>query len=550
MFETIFQEIAALLLLAAICGALTVWLRQPLIMGYIVVGIFVGPSLLGWVTAKDQVDLFSKMGITLLLFVVGLRLDLHLIRTLGPVALATGVGQVLFTSVIGYFLSLLLGLAPVPALYVAVALTFSSTIIIVKLLSDKREIDDLHGRIAVGFLIVQDILVIIAMIGLSSFGGATASGDIWRTILTLLFKALGLIACIALSMRYILPALLQRLARSVELLMLFAIAWAASVAIASEAIGFSKEVGAFLAGISLATTNYREAIGSRLTTLRDFLLLFFFIDLGAQLELGLLREQIAPAIILSLFVLIGNPLIVMVIMGYMGYRKRTGFLAGLTVAQISEFSLILGALGVSLNHIDKNILGLITLVGLVTIGLSTYMILYSQYIYKWLAPWLTIFERSIPKREQDKIQTASETPVDVILFGLGRYGNNIARHLRQRGMSILGVDFDSKAVTAWHQQGLQARYGDAEDPEFPGTLPLNTAEWIVSTLPQMDINLTLLDALRHFGFSGKKVMTAHAESEAEILKESGADLIFSPFADAAKEATEIMGADFGKKFLR
>jgi Kef-type K+ transport system membrane component KefB len=548
MFETIFHEIAALLLLAAICGALTVWLRQPLIMGYIVVGILVGPSLLGWVTAKDQVDLFAKMGIALLLFVVGLRLDLHLIRTLGPVALATGVGQVLFTSIIGYFLSLLLGLAPVPALYVAVALTFSSTIIIVKLLSDKREIDALHGRIAVGFLIVQDILVIIAMIGLSAFGGATASGDIWRTILTLLIKALGLMACVVLSMRYILPALLQRLARSVELLMLFAIAWAVSVAIASEAIGFSMEVGAFLAGISLATTNYREAIGSRLVTLRDFLLLFFFIDLGAQMELGLLREQIAPAIILSCFVLIGNPLIVMVIMGYMGYRKRTGFLAGLTVAQISEFSLILGALGVSLNHIDKNILGLITLVGLVTIGLSTYMILYSQYIYTWLAPWLTIFERSIPQREQDIMQTASETPVDVILFGLGRYGNNIASNLRLRGMSILGVDFDSKAVTAWHQQGFQARYGDAEDPEFPGTLPLNAAEWIVSTIPQMDINLTLLDALRHFGYPGKKVMTAHVEREAEILKESGADLIFSPFADAAKEATEILAAaDAGKK---
>jgi Kef-type K+ transport system membrane component KefB len=542
MFDTIMQEIAALLLLAALCGAITIWLRQPLIVGYIVVGILVGPSLLGWVTAKDQIDLFAKMGIALLLFVVGLRLDLHLIRTLGPVALATGVGQVIFTSVIGYFLSLILGLSPVPALYVSVALTFSSTIIIVKLLSDKREIDELHGRIAVGFLIVQDILVIIAMIGLSALGRATVTEHIWRTILMMLLKALGLIVCIALTMRYILPGLLHRLARSVELLILFAIAWAISIAVASEMAGFSLEVGAFLAGISLATTNYREAIASRLISLRDFLLLFFFIDLGAQMELGLLGEQIVPAIILSLFVLIGNPLIVMVIMGYMGYRKRTGFLAGLTVAQISEFSLILGALGVSLNHIEKNILGLITLVGLVTIGLSTYMILYSQRIYKWIAPKLTIFERTIPKREQNDLQASGKTPVNIILFGLGRYGNNIARHLQQRGMNILGVDFDSKAVTAWHQQGLQARYGDAEDPEFPGTLPLIDAEWVVSTITQLDINLALLDALRHHGYLGKKAMTALTEREAEILKESGADLILSPFVDAAKEATELLAA--------
>jgi len=154
-FENIFHEIAALLLVAAAFGALTVWLRQPLILGYILVGIFSGPSVLGWVTARDQIDLLAQMGIAMLLFVVGLKLDLHLIRTLGPVALATGLGQVIFTSVIGYFLALPLGFEPVKALYVAVALTFSSTIIIVKLLSDKREIDALHGRIAVGFLIVQ-----------------------------------------------------------------------------------------------------------------------------------------------------------------------------------------------------------------------------------------------------------------------------------------------------------------------------------------------------------------------------------------------------------
>jgi hypothetical protein len=325
--------------------------------------------------------------------------------------------------------------------------------------------------------------------------------------------------------------------------MLFSIAWAISIAIASEAAGLSMEVGAFLAGISLAATNYREAIGSRLVGLRDFLLLFFFIDLGAQMELGLLGAQIVPAIILSLFVLIGNPLIVMIIMGFMGYRKRTGFLAGLTVAQISEFSLILGALGVSLNHIEKDVLGLITLVGLVTIGLSTYLILYSHNLYKRLAPWLKLFERSIPKREQGEVSAGAEMPVDIIIFGLGRYGNNLAGRLQQSGLNVLGVDFDAKAVTAWRQQGFNARYGDAEDPVFPATLPLNSAQWIISTVPQMDINLSLLDSLRHNGYTGKKAMTAHADREAEILKASGADLIFYPFVDAAKEAAQILAAD-------
>jgi Kef-type K+ transport system membrane component KefB/uncharacterized UPF0146 family protein len=537
-FDNIFSEIAALLLAAAAVGALSVWLRQPLILGYIFVGILMGPSMLGWVTSRDQVDLLARLGIAILLFVVGLKLDLHLIRTLGPVALATGLGQVIFTSVIGYFLALVLGLNPVAAIYVAVALTFSSTIIIVKLLSDKREIDTLHGRIAVGFLIVQDIVVVLVMIGLSAYGIAGASNELGQTLLLLLLKGAGLLVGIGLLMRYLLPWLLHHLARSLELLMLFSIAWALFLAILGDSLGFSKEVGAFLAGISLASTRYREAIGARLVSLRDFLLIFFFIDLGAQLDMGTLTGQIGPTILLSLFVLIGNPLIVMVIMGVMGYRRRTGFLAGLTVAQISEFSLILGALGITLGHIDKETLGLITMVGLMTIGLSTYLILYSHPLYNRVAGWLKIFERKIPRREMEGDATQIVPAAGVILFGLGRYGSNVARRLRERGLNVLGVDFNSATVAQWQKQGFRALYGDAEDPEYPGTLPLDQAQWVVSTIAQRDVNLALLDALHHYGYSGQKAVTAHTSSDAEILKESGADLILSPFADAAKEAAD------------
>ncbi|MGE5253109.1 MAG: cation:proton antiporter [Planctomycetaceae bacterium] len=539
-FDSVFHEIGALLLFAAAIGALVLWLRQPLIVGYILVGILTGPSVLGRVMAQAQVDFLAKMGIAVLLFVVGLKLDLHLIRTLGKVALAAGLGQILFTSVIGYFLAAALGLDPVAALYISIALTFSSTIIIVKLLSDKREIDTLHGRIAVGLLIVQDIVVILVMIGLSALGVAAASDQVGKTVLFLLLKGAGLLAGVALLMRYVLPALLYHLARSLELVVLFAIAWAVFLAALGDTLGFSKEVGAFLAGISLASTRYREAIGTRLISLRDFLLLFFFIALAGQLDLTLLGPQIRPAIILSLFVLIGKPLIVMAIMGFMGYRKRTGFMAGWTMPQISEFSLILGALGVSLGHIGKEDLGLITLVGLITICLSTYLILYSAPLYKRLAPWLGLFERKIPHREKGGEEDRLGPSVDVILFGLGRYGNQMARDLIQRNLKVLGVDFDRQVVVGWLKEGLAARYGDAEDPEFPATLPLNQAQWIVSTIPQLDVNLGLLDALRNNGFSGRMGFTAHSRRDAEILQESGADLILTPFAHAAREAAQIL----------
>jgi len=171
-FENAFYEITAILLLAAFIGTVGVRLGQPLIVSFIAVGILVGPSGLHLVSSHNHIELLAEIGISLLLFIVGLKLELHLIRMVGQVALAPGLGQVAFTSLFGFLIARGLGMATVESLYLGVALTFSSTIIIVKLLSDKKEIDSLHGRIAVGFLIVQDILVVLAMIGLSTIGSS------------------------------------------------------------------------------------------------------------------------------------------------------------------------------------------------------------------------------------------------------------------------------------------------------------------------------------------------------------------------------------------
>jgi Kef-type K+ transport system membrane component KefB len=536
-----FYQFTAILALAAGAGAIGLLLRQPLIVMFIAVGIGVGPTGLGLTRAGEGIELLAQMGIAVLLFLVGLRLDVHVIRNLGPVALATGLGQVVFTSVVGFVICLALGMAVVPSVYVAVALTFSSTIIIVKLLSDKREIDALHGRIAVGFLIVQDIVVVLVMIALSAFGTAGQIDNPITAGMLIFGKGIVLLAVIALLMRYVLPPLVHQLARSQELLVLFAIAWAMILASAGDFLGFSKEVGAFLAGVSLASTPFRESIGGRLTSVRDFLLLFFFIELGAGLDLSLIGEQLAAASVLSVFVLVGNPLIVMIIMGYMGYRKRTGFLAGLTVAQISEFSLILGALGVTLGHISPATMGLITLVGLVTIGLSTYLILYSHPIYERIAPWLSLFERRVPFRERDG--DTKVTAVGYILFGLGRYGSNIARILRHQGQSVLGVDFDPEVIAVWHKHHYPAQYGDAEDPELAASLPLERAQWVVCTAPRLETNLAVLKAVREFGYRGHVALTAHHAHDAVLLKERGANLVLMPFVEAAeKAASELLNS--------
>lgn len=544
-----FYELTALLTLAALAGFIGLLLRQPMIVSFIAVGVLAGPSALGIVQSHENIDLLAELGVAVLLFLVGLKLDLKLIRTLGAVSLATDLGQVAFTAIIGFFIGLGLGLSVITSLYVAVALTFSSTIIIVKLLSDKKEVDLLHGRIAIGFLIVQDLFVVLAMMVLSAFGvGTTSESGALAQISTILLHGMVMLAFVGLFIRYLATPLMTRIAHSPELMIVFAIGWAALLAALGSHFGFSKELGGLLAGVSLASTPFREAIVARLSSLRDFLLLFFFIALGSQLDLGLLGAQVFPALVFSLFVLIGNPLIVMAIMGTMGYRKRTGFLAGLTVAQISEFSLIFMAMGITLGHVNAEALGLVTLVGLITIALSVYMITYSHSLYRWVEPFIGMFERKVPMREAADDQHALEHKAyDVILFGLGRYGSAIAEHLRADNVRLLAVDFNPDEVRSWRASGYDAVYGDACDQEFIGHLPLKNVKWVVSAMPQHDLGLTnedprlvLIDALKREKFAGKIAVSTQKPHEKEALIAKGAHLVFLPFHDAADRAFERM----------
>ncbi len=536
-----FIEIAAILGLSTLLAIVGQKLRQPLLIMFLAAGILAGPSFLGLIESYQQIELLAHMGIALLLFIVGLKLDLNLIRSNGPVALATGLGQIIFTSAIGFGIALLIGMNVISAAYVAVALTFSSTIIIVKLLSDKKEIDSLHGQIAIGFLIVQDIAAILALVGLTTFGSTvTTEGNVYISAIVMLVKGLGLLGVIALLMKYVLPPFTRRLAHSQELLVLYAVAWAVFLSAASELLGFSKEVGAFLAGVSLASTGYRESIGARLTSLRDFLLLFFFIDLGARLDFDTVGSQVGDSIWLSLFVLVGNPLIVLAIMGVMGYRRRTGFLAGLTVAQISEFSLIVAALGLSIGHITEETMGLITLVGVITIFVSTYLILYSGQLYRLLSEPLKIFEKRNPHREAALDTHGISSSVDVIIVGLGNYGSGVAEYLLRRGKVLVGVDFDPLSLEKWSSRGISVLYGDVADPEIHDQLPLNSAHWVVSTVRSKELNLALLQQLKNRGYKGRVAVTATNQDEVSEYEKTGANVVFRPFADAAEQAVDAL----------
>ncbi|MFN3595866.1 MAG: cation:proton antiporter [Rubricoccaceae bacterium] len=538
-----FYEIALLIGLATALGLAGTLLRQPMIVAFIAAGILAGPGMLNIVHSAEAVELLSQISIAVLLFLVGLKLDVGLVKSLGRVAVATGLGQVAFTSLVGFVLCLAMGLDWRTALYVAVALTFSSTIIIVKLLSDKREVDALHGKIALGFLIVQDLFVVFAMVVVSALGLGGGEGSLGG-LAALGAGAAVLLGFAAVFIRYLAPPLTGLLSRSGELLVIFAVAWAAGLAAVADVIGLGKELGGLLAGVTLASTPVRDIIGARLASLRDFLLLFFFLSLGATMDLSTLGAQIGPAIVLSVFVLVGNPLIVLAIMGWMGYRRRTGFLAGLTVAQISEFSLIFLAMGIALGHVAPEAMGLVTLVGLVTITVSVYMITWSHHLYEWCAPYLGLFERKDPFREEEaSTPDAGARPHDVLVLGMGRYGSRIAEGLAAEGLRPLAVDFDPEAVRAARARGLDALMGDASDPEFLAHLPLGGVRAAVSAttraaspLTEADAHASALQALRELGFSGPVAVTVEDEDAGARYRAMGAALVLCPFADAADRA--------------
>ena len=536
--HTAFHEITALLVLGALLGFAGQWLRQPLIVAFIVAGIIAGPDALGVVSDAAHVQVLGELGVAVLLFLVGLKLDPGLLRTLGPVALATGSAQVLLTALVGAGLALALGQPPPTAAAIGLALTFSSTIIVIKLLWDKGEVDSLHGRVALGLLIAQDLLVVVLMGLLAGMRGAEGS---------LTYAALGgtgLLVLVLLFMRFLAQGLLARLARSPELLVTFALAWAALLAGLSDAFGLGKELGGLLAGVALAATPFREALASRLASVRDFLLLFFFVSLGASLDFGALHGQWLPALALSVFVLVGKPLIVLPILLAAGYGRRTAFMAGVTLAQISEFSLILATLALQAGVLDATAQALITVVGLVSIGVSTYLVTYSGSLYSRVEPLLARIAHDSPRRQAP---SEAPAPADVILFGLGRYGTAIAEGLRARGLSVLGVDFDPEMVARWRSRGLAAHYGDAADPDFGKALPLAGARWVVCAIPvhggsltHDDPRLALVDALRNHGYRERIAVAIHQSDDLPALRARAVDLILLPAADAAAEAVDLI----------
>lgn len=528
----VFIELSIILVVTVLISGIIRLLKQPLIIGYILSGIIVSPYFLNVVKSTETISVFSQIGVTFLLFIVGISLSPKVIKEVGKVSLVTGIGQIVFTSLFGFFISKLLGFSVIVSVYIAIALTFSSTIIIMKLLSDKKDTERLYGKISIGFLLVQDVFAIILLMIISSFSGGLNFNELSFEILAIGIMLIGGFVLISI---YVLPKLSMFFAKSQEFLFLFSIGWGLGLAALFSYIGFSMEIGALVAGVALSMSPFHYEISSKLKPLRDFFIILFFVILGSQMVFGNISQFVVPAIVFSLFILIGNPLIVMVLMGILGYKKKTGFQAGFTVAQISEFSLILIALGVSVGHLNKEILSLVTIVGLITISVSTYLIMYSDKMYPCLSKYLRVFERKGLVEKEKELEN-----YNIVLFGYNRIGYDLLRSFKKLKKRVLVVDYNPETIFDLSKKGIECRYGDVDDEEFLSELNLVDTKMIVSTIPEFATNLLLINRIRQINEKAIIVVISHNIDEASELYKGGATYVIMP---------HFLGGNYASKMI-
>ncbi len=520
MVNQIFVEISLLIVIATAVSVVMRVLKQPLIIGYILTGIFVGPVVFNLINDPYTIETLGKFGIVLLLFIVGLGLNPKTIKELGRVSFITGIGEVLIATLIGFAIVRWFGFDIVSSIYISLGLALSSTIVILKLLSDKKEQNRLHGRITIGFLLVQDIIATIALL----VSAASTKGGLEPLDVALLVgKGLLLVLVIYVVTSYIIKPLGSFFGRSQELLFLFALAWGLGIAAVFLLFGFSLEVGALFAGVSLASMSYAQDIASRLRPLRDFFIVVFFVSLGASLEINFVGSMWWQALILSAFVLVGNPIIVMSILGLLGYKKRTGFKTAIAIGQVSEFSLIFVLLGASNNQLSHSGVALVTIVALITFALSSYQIIYSDKLYKYFEKYLSIFEK---KKTNPDHKPGGH--YEGIIFGYKKGGKEFARSFSKLNIKYLVVDHDPDVIDEISSLGYEYLYGDATSLDLLEETDIDRVKSVVSTITDQETTEFIVHHVVSINPRALIICSADSAPNASRLYELGATYVMMP----------------------
>lgn len=540
----VFLEITLILTLAAGLAIIFRFLKQPLILAYILTGIIIGPFGQFQLGSREVIQAMGEFGITFLLFMLGLEIRLKEFKIIGKTILISSFLQIILTVAVFYLISVYLGFSSLTSVYLSIAMAFSSTIIVIKLLSDKKDLNSLYGKISVGILLVQDFAAILVLIFLSAVNpqeSLVAAFSLQKFVL-IIVKALILFSVVFYLSKKILPKLLDKIAKSEELLFLTSVAWVFGLAafVSSSVIGFSIEIGGFLAGLALANASENFQIAARTKALRDFFITIFFVFLGMQMEFFQFSKTLWFAIIFSLLILTLKPFIIMLIAGFLGHRKRTSFFTGITLAQISEFSLIIIFMGEKIGHLSGEIVSLITMISIFTFIFSTYATVNLNNIYKILHKHFGFIERKVLNEEINMLlDKADDLSGHIVLIGANRMGGSIIEFIKGLNEKIVVIDFDPDIVKKLKEKNVNTFFGDISDLEIQKKANLEKAKLIISTVADLEDNLILVKIVKRKNMA-KLIVAASDFNDAKKLYEEGADYVVMPHLAGGRHIAKIL----------
>ncbi len=519
---------------------------MPTILAYILTGIILGPLGLIDLQNKQALQSFGQLGITLLLFMMGLELKLRELASIGKTAVIGGTLQMVITFLCGYLLGIGLGFSSQNSLFIGIGVAFSSTIIIVKLLSDRKDLTSLHGKIAIGLLLVQDFFAILTIIFLRGISPQAGLSALVPQVGWLIIKIVLLFSVVLFLSSKVFPKILHILSRHSELLFLFSLSWVFFLAalVSSKQVGFSIEIGGFLAGLALANSQENFQIVAKMKTLRDFFITIFYVVLGINMTFTNISSIILPALFASYLVLLIKPLIVMGIVGFMGYRKRTTFLVGSSMAQISEFSLILMFLGNTLGYVSSEVVTLMLLVGIITFTGSSFFIQNSNKLYKVFSNHLDLFELRSNRKHGSTSPDAEllDMKNHIVIVGGHQMGQSIVRSLENDDEVII-VDFDPNIIEKLQEKEIKSLFGDIADVEIQERVKLDKTRLVISTVPDLEDNLLLIEGLRSANKKAKIIVMALESQDAKMLYQAGADYVVLPHLAGGRHLAKIIKDD-------
>lgn len=540
MHSTLFAEISIIIAITAVVSLIMRLIRQPLIIGYIITGIIAGPALLNIIHAEAAFTGLSSIGIALLLFIIGLDLSVKVFSRLGKTIFLTTFLQIGTITVLGGAVCYMLGFGRFESAIMGLGLALSSTIIIVKLFNDKKETTRLYAQITIGVLLLQDVIATGAKIGMAAKAGGDGSA---LEVALLLARGAGLTLGLYLASRYLVPKLTRALESNKELLLVFALGWGLGFALLFERVGFSIEIGALFAGVSLASLPYSSEMASRLKPLRDFFIIIFFITLGQALTPNKLMGIFGTAAMLSLLVLLVKPLVVMITLGAQGYTKRASFKSAISLSQVSEFSLVLLASALSIGMVTDEAATTITLTALITFIASAYLIKYDESIFRLFERHLRFFERKVTRLEQEN----ESQHFPIVLFGYQKGGHEFLKTFRGMKKKFLVVDYDPDAIETLERQDAPFLYGDATDPELLEEMRLDKSRLIVSTMSDFETNRFLCHWLNTNNSHAVFICSAdNAEQASELYSDGAAYVMLPHYIGSEKISSFIKRNGFSK----